>query len=105
MKSVHKIDNPSMEYLLLGKIIEFPITVMDAYLFTHMHITEDQMINTFRYALESARRYNKTFNIITIIWHANVLKMKGGRKYKDILEYIFGQEDVRLIKGIDSWDY
>jgi hypothetical protein len=101
MKSVYKIDKKSMGYLLLGKIIEFPITVMDAYLFTYMHITEDQMINTFRHALESARRYNKTFNVITIIWHANVLKMKGGRKYKDILEYISGQEDVRLIKGID----
>jgi peptidoglycan/xylan/chitin deacetylase (PgdA/CDA1 family) len=47
MKSVHKIDNKSLGYFLLGKIIEFPITVMDAYLFTYMHITEDQMINTF----------------------------------------------------------
>jgi hypothetical protein len=101
MKSVHKIDNKSMGYLLLDKIIEFPITVMDAYLFTYMNIMEDQLINTFRYALDSARKYDKTFNIITIIWHANVLKMKGGRKYKDILEYLSEQEDVKLIKGIE----
>ncbi len=101
MKSVRKIDNKSRGYFLLGKIIEFPITIMDAYLFTYMHITEDQMINTFRYVLESARKYNNTFNIVTIIWHANVLKMKGGRKYKDILEYLSGQKDVRLIKGIE----
>jgi hypothetical protein len=101
MKSVHKIDNKSRGYLLLGKIIEFPITVMDAYLFTYMHITEDHVINTFRRVLESAIKYNNTFNIVTIIWHANVLKMKGGRKYKDILEYLSGQKDVRLIKGIE----
>jgi hypothetical protein len=27
--------------------------------------------------------------------------MKGGRKYKDILEYLSEQKDVRLNKGIE----
>jgi hypothetical protein len=48
-----------------------------------------------------ARKYNKIFNIITIVWHANVLKMKGGRKYKDILEYLSCQENVKLVNGIE----
>ena len=74
---------------------------MDAYLFTYMHISEDKIINTFMNALDCARKYNKNFNIITIVWHANVLKMKGGRKYKDILEYLSCQEDVKLVNGIE----
>lgn len=27
--------------------------------------------------------------------------MKGGRKYKDILEYLSCQEDVKLVNGIE----
>jgi hypothetical protein len=101
VESKNRIINNTRGYFLLKNVIEFPITIMDAYLFTYMHISEDKIINTFMNALDCARKYNKNFNIITIVWHANVLKMKGGRKYKDILEYLSCQEDVKLVNGIE----
>jgi peptidoglycan/xylan/chitin deacetylase (PgdA/CDA1 family) len=88
-------------FFLVDNVIEFPITIMDAYMFTYMHVTEDKIINTIRYALGSARKYNGTFNILTIVWHSNVLKMKGGRKYKEILEYLSCQKDVKLVNGTE----
>lgn len=101
MESKNRLGNNATGYFLLDNVIEFPITIMDAYLFTYMHITEDKIINTFMYTLDYAKKHNTTFNIITIVWHANVLKMKGGRKYKDILEYLSCQKDVTLVNGIE----
>ena len=84
MSSWYKININKMGYTLLDRVIEFPITIMDAYLFTYMRLTEDKIINAFSDTLEYARKYDDIFNIITVIWHANVLKMKGGRKYKEV---------------------
>jgi hypothetical protein len=101
MVSKNRLAINSAGYFLVDNVIEFPITIMDAYLFTYMHVTEDKIINTFRYALGCARKYNGNFNVLTIVWHSNVLKMKGGRKYKEILEYLSCQKDVKLVNGIE----
>jgi hypothetical protein len=39
--------------------------------------------------------------IITLLWHDNVLKMKGGRMYKNILEYLTSQNNIKIMRGID----
>ena len=90
-----------MGYHKFGKLIEFPITLMDAYMFTYMKITEEQIIPTFEHTLNYGRKLNNDFNIITVIWHDNVLQMKGGRMYKKILEYLVSQQDVKISRGID----
>jgi len=51
--------------------------------------------------LEQSRKHSTDFNIITINWHENVLRMKGGRMYEKILEFLSSQEDVTIFKGID----
>jgi hypothetical protein len=38
---------------------------------------------------------------MTILWHDNVLKMKGGRIYPKILEFLSSQDDVILCSGIE----
>ena len=100
-KSKNIIDENEMGFHKFNGIIEFPITIMDAYLFTYMHITEDKIISTFDKTLEISRNMNPEFNIITIIWHDNVLKMKGGRMYREILEFLRSQDDVEICRGID----
>ncbi len=100
-KSKDKIDKEEMGYNILDGIIEFPVTLMDAYLFTYMNIQEDKIVDIFRQTLDYAKNQNKEFNVITVIWHDNVLKMKGGRAYENILEYLSGREDTAIIKGID----
>jgi hypothetical protein len=66
-----------------------------------MHIPEDRIVNLFHNTLDNARKQNSEFNVVTVIWHDNVLKMKGGRIYENILEFLSSQEDVVINRGID----
>ena len=96
-----RIDESDTGFYLIDKLIEFPPTLIDAYLFTLMKIKEEQIVTTFENTLNLSRKMNSDFNIITMIWHDNVLKMKGGRMYKRILEYLASQDDVKIKRGID----
>ena len=95
------IDDTEMGHFNFGKLIEFPLTLMDAYLFTYMKIPEEKVVDTIKNTIEYGRKLNDEFNVITLNWHDNVLHMKGGRMYKNILEYLSSQEDVSIHKGID----
>ena len=99
--SKDRIDKNEMGYYKFDKLVEFPITLMDAYMFTYMKIKEEQIISTFKSTLNYGRKLNSDFNIITVIWHDNVLQMKGGRMYKNILEFLTSQDDVKISRGID----
>src|SRR3989304_835622 len=88
-------------YNKFEKIIQFPITVMDTYLFTYMKMTEEKIIPLFDKTLNLSRKLNSEFNVMTILWHDNVLKMKGGRMYPKLLEFLVSQDDVVMLKGVD----
>ena len=94
------IDEKEMGYSRINGIIEFPVTLMDAYLFTCMKIQEDGIIPEFQKTLDLGRSLSEN-NVISVIWHDNVLKMKGGRMYKQILEFLTSQDDVEIKRGID----
>ena len=51
--------------------------------------------------MNSCRKLDSDFNVMTILWHDNVLKMKGGRMYEKILEFLSDQEDVKMVSGIE----
>ncbi len=99
--SKDKIDKSEMGYYKIDTLIEFPVTLMDAYLFTHMKLSEDDIIPTIKKTLDYSRKLDYDNNVITILWHDNVLKMKGGRIYEKILEFLSSQDDVSLKRGID----
>ena len=90
-----------MGFSQIDGIIEFPVTLMDAYLFTHMNISEEKIISIVKETLNSCRNLNSDFNIMSILWHDNVLKMKGGRMYPKILEFLSSQDDVIICSGIE----
>ena len=96
--SKDKIDEKEMGYSKIDNLIEFPVTLMDAYLFTHMGLKEERIIPEFEKTLELGRDFSDQ-NIISVIWHDNVLKMKGGRIYGKILEFLTAQEDVKILPG------
>ena len=98
--SKDRIDEKSMGYSRINGIIEFPVTLMDAYLFTYMKIEEDKIISEFQKTLDLGRSLSEN-NVISVIWHDNVLKMKGGRMYEQILEFLTSQNDVQIKRGID----
>jgi len=98
--SKDRIDEKEMGYSRIHGIVEFPVTLMDAYLFTYMKIKEEKIISEFQKTLELGRSISEN-NVISVIWHDNVLKMKGGRMYKQILEFLTSQDDVEIKSGID----
>ena len=98
--SKDRIDEKEMGYSKIHGIIEFPVTLMDAYLFTYMKIQENKIISEFQKTLDLGRSLSEN-NVISVIWHDNVLKMKGGRMYKQILEFLISQDDVEIKRGID----
>lgn len=73
--------------------------MMDAYLFTYMHVPEERIIEQVGKALELA--FDSEF--MTILWHDNVLKMKGGRMYSKTLEFLTSQDNVEIVRGIDAY--
>ena len=77
------------EPFMLDKILEIPLTWMDAYLFTYMKIKEDDLIDMFQ---------GGNNDTLTLLWHSNVLHMKGGRMYGKILESLMDHE---IIMGKD----
>ena len=93
-----KIDEKEMGFSKIDGVIEFPVTLMDAYLFTYMDIKEEGIISEFKNTLEIGRNFSKE-NVISVLWHDNVLKMKGGRMYEKILEFLTSQEDVKILPG------
>ena len=95
------VSSEDMGYQKINNIIEFPVTLMDAYLFSHMNISEERIISTIEKTLNSCRRLDSDFNIMTILWHDNVLKMKGGRMYPKILEFLASQDDVVMCNGLE----
>ena len=98
--SKDKINENEMGHSKIEGLIEFPVTLMDAYLFTHMGIKEEGIIPEFKKTIEIGRNFSEE-NVISVIWHDNVLKMKGGRMYKKILEYLTAQDDVKILSGKD----
>jgi len=100
-KTKDNISSEDMGYQKIDGVIEFPVTLMDAYLFTYMNISEEKIIPILEKTLNSCRQLDSDFNIMTILWHDNVLKMKGGRMYPKILEFLSSQDDVIMCNGIE----
>ena len=96
--SKDKIDEKEMGHTKIDGLIEFPVTLMDAYLFTHMGIKEEGIIPEFKKTIDIGRNFSDV-NVISVIWHDNVLKMKGGRMYEKILEFLTSQDDVKILPG------
>jgi hypothetical protein len=98
-KHKDRVTEDDMGFYHIGNLIEFPITLMDAYMFTYMKIKESQIVALFEKTLDYCK--NRKKDIITVIWHDNVLKMIGGRMYSSILEYLSSRDDIRICRGVD----
>lgn len=94
------LDKRNTGYLKKGNLIIFPITVMDAYLFTYMHIPEERVVEHMGKAIELV----SGGSFVTILWHDNVLKMKGGRIYSKIADFLASKDDVQVVRGIDAYE-
>ena len=74
---------------------------------TYLRVTEKKILNIFKETISTATmtiNNSKDMRIITLIWHDNVLKMKGGRKYKDVLDFLISENNIEIKRGIDIVD-
>ena len=56
-----------MGFKRIDEIIEFPITLMDAYLFTYMKIKEENIVSTFENTLKNSLPLTDVFEISSAI--------------------------------------
>ena len=96
-----RISHEDMHYYKIDRLVEFPITMMDAYMFTYMKAEEKDIIPLFAEMLNAGRARDNDSNVMSVLWHDNVLKMKGGRMYSKVLDYLVSQDDVKIQRGID----
>ena len=62
--SKDRIDEKEMGYSKIDGLIEFPVTLMDAYLFTHMKIEEKKIVSEFQKALDVGRNLSEENKLV-----------------------------------------
>jgi peptidoglycan/xylan/chitin deacetylase (PgdA/CDA1 family) len=86
-------------FLLRDGLVVFPITIMDAYLFTYMRVPEEKVTQIF----DDAIRTCKDRQYMTVLWHDSSVLMKGGRTYSQLCERLATRDDVECVKAYDAF--
>jgi peptidoglycan/xylan/chitin deacetylase (PgdA/CDA1 family) len=92
-------DERNAGVLKIGSLTEFPITFMDAYLFSYWKIPEYSVVDFVISKIKDLKR--KGFPLATILWHDNALLMRGGRRYKELIEAIHAIDGLEVRRGAD----
>jgi hypothetical protein len=85
--------------MIYGGVVELPITLMDAYMFTYWGVRPEE---TYR-KLVDVLKYLKSvgIEIATILWHVNSIKMRGGKEYIRFIEDIWRLEWLTPLRVVD----
>jgi len=94
------IDKRNMGFFRHGGLIVFPITIMETYLFSYMHVPEENVVAS----LEKAADMAVEKGLMTIVWHDCSIRMKGGRMYPKVISALASRENTSLIRGIDAYN-
>jgi peptidoglycan/xylan/chitin deacetylase (PgdA/CDA1 family) len=98
----NKVDARNSGFLLKEGVVVFPVTFMDAYLFSYMGQTE-QTVTAF--VLEAVEKlFASGAQILTLLWHDNSVMMRGGRAYSSIIEELSARSDITFLKGIEAFE-
>ena len=99
--SKEQIDARNTGFLIKDGLIVFPITFMDAYLFTYMHLTEETVVPFVTKKIEHL--FDSGAKILTLLWHDNSVLMKGGRAYDQLIRDLTAKSDTTFLKGIEAY--
>ena len=97
-----RIDPRNTGYLANNGLIVFPITFMDAYLFTYMGLTEETIIPFMVKMIE--KFFASGIQIMTLLWHDNSIMMKGGRCYSELIKQLTANSNITFLKGIEAFE-
>jgi hypothetical protein len=97
--SKNEVSPRNAGYLNSGGLIVFPITIMDAYVFTYMKVPEDKVPSMLESAIEACldRGY------MTVLWHDSSILMRGGRSYPKMLDVLASREDVECVTAFQAY--
>ena len=96
-----RIDIRNMGHLIKNGIVVFPVTFMDAYLFTYMGLTEETVVPFIIKTVE--KMFSSGIQIMTLLWHDNSVMMKGGRTYEKLIKQLSATSNITLLKGIEAF--
>jgi peptidoglycan/xylan/chitin deacetylase (PgdA/CDA1 family) len=96
-----QIDERNTGYLVKNGLIVFPVTFMDAYLFSYMGLTEETVVPFMVKTIE--KMFDSGVQIMTLLWHDNSVLMKGGRAYEEIVKQLVNT-DTTFLKGIEAFE-
>jgi peptidoglycan/xylan/chitin deacetylase (PgdA/CDA1 family) len=88
-------------YFKKSRLIVFPMTIMDTLAFTYLAVGEEDVVKLIKKVLGICDKLQRKDKVITILWHDCVLKMRKGRLYPEVLEYLTSRKDIEIKRGID----
>jgi len=88
-----RIDSRNSGCLRKRGLVVFPITIMDAYLFTYLKVPEERITQVFGEAISICK--NRTY--MTVLWHDSSLMMKGGRMYEQVCQMLATRADIEVV--------
>jgi len=97
-----QVDVRNTGFVLKNGLVVFPVTFMDAYLFSYMHQTEESVVNFVTTKIEEL--FTSGVQIITLLWHDNAVMMKGGRAYEELIQQLTEKEDIMFLKGVEAYE-
>ncbi len=82
-----------------GEVSVFPIGLMDALMFRGL-VKEEQVLEKVKEAVSMCRGLPSK-RVLTVIWHNCSLKMKFGRRYSEVVEYLASEENLEIVTGTE----
>jgi peptidoglycan/xylan/chitin deacetylase (PgdA/CDA1 family) len=97
-----QIDKRNTGFLVKNGLVVFPVTFMDAYLFSHMHHSEETVVPFILDSIENL--FASGVELVTLLWHDNSVFMKGGRAYEELIRKLTDLSNTRFLKGIEAYE-
>jgi peptidoglycan/xylan/chitin deacetylase (PgdA/CDA1 family) len=97
-----QIDKRNTGFLSKSGLPVFPVTFMDAYLFTYMHLNEETVAPFVAKSVENL--FGSGVQIQTLLWHDNSVFMKGGRAYEELVKQLAALGNITFLKGIEAYE-
>lgn len=85
----------------INNVVVFPITIADCFMWTYWHQTESSMFETLEKIYPMVAKVENP--IITVLWHDTSLKMRGGRKYKEVVRF-FKNKGCTFLTGLEAYE-
>jgi peptidoglycan/xylan/chitin deacetylase (PgdA/CDA1 family) len=96
----YSVDARNTGHLTRDGVVVFPITFMDAYLFTYMGQTEETIVS---FIVKNAEHlYNSGVETLTLLWHDNAVMMRGGRVYPKLIAEL-ANRDITFLTGKEAF--